>query len=105
MTNTESTVRPGAVSMQRQPDGTVNVRLADNIREETREDEHGAQTVFIYDEAVFTLEEGRRETESDILENFAAWWAYAGEPQEEAPTVEERLTIIEDALMELFGGE
>ena len=105
MTNTESTVRPGAVSMQRQPDDTVNVRLADNIREETREDEHGAQTVFIYDEAVFTLEEGRRETEADILENFAAWWAYAGEPQEEAPTVEERLTIIEDALMELFGGE
>lgn len=105
MKNTESTVRPGAVAMQRQPDGTVNVRLADNIREEIREDEHGEQAVFIYDEAVFTLEEGRRETEADILENFAAWWAFASEPQEAEPTVEERLTIIEDALMELFGGE
>ena len=98
-------MRPGAVTMQRQPDGTTNVRLADNIREETRADEQGEQAVFIYDEAVFTLEEGRRETEADILENFAAWWAFASEPQEEPPTVEERLTIIEDALMELFGGE
>lgn len=104
--DTESAARPSAVAMQRQPDGTVNVRLADNVREEIRENESGEQqTMFVYDEAVFTMDADRRETEADILENFAAWWAFACEPPEEPPTVEERLSIVEDVLMELMGGE
>lgn len=99
--NTESTTEPCAVLVERLPDGTARVCLRDNIREETRED----QTVYIYDEAVFTLDEGRKETADDIKANFAAWWAYGIAPEEPAPTMEERVSLIEETLLELFGGE
>lgn len=99
--NTESTTAPCAVLMEHLPDGTARVCLCDNIRQETREE----QPVYIYDEAVFLLDADRKETAADIEANFSAWWAYGIEPEEPAPTMEERVSLIEETLLELFGGE
>ena len=98
--NTESTVKPSAVLLERLGDGSANVRLADNIREEEREGEK----VIVYDEVVFTLEADRKETATDIEAEFAAWWAYGSAPEEAEPTTEERLEIVESVLMDLIGG-
>ena len=95
LTNTESTVRPAAVVMERFPDGTTNIRLADNIREEERE----GQTFYVYDEAVFALGADREETVEDIQANFDSWWEYGIQPEEPMPTIEERLELVEMMLM------
>ena len=87
------------------PDGRKVVRLADNIEKIVKEDEHGEQTVYQYDEVLFELDADRTETEVDILENFADWWTYGSEPEEALPTIEERLSLVEDVLMEILGGE
>lgn len=98
--NTESTIRPNAVLLERLGDGSANVRLADNIREKEREGEK----VIVYDEVVFTLTADRKETAADIEAEFAAWWAYGSAPEEAEPTTEERLEIVESVLMDLIGG-
>jgi len=97
LTNTESTVSPSAVLVERFPDGTANVRLADNVREEERE----GQTSYVYDEAVFTLGANREETAEDIRADFDSWWKYGIQPEEPMPTIEERLELVE---MMLIGG-
>lgn len=94
--NTESNLRPPVVVLNELEDGTKSVRLADNIREV--ETEEGA-TMYVYDEAVFTLEADRTETADDILEDFAAWWEYGIQPEEPLPTLEERVEMIEELLM------
>lgn len=94
--NTESNLRPPVVVLNELEDGTKSVRLADNIREVETED--GA-TMYVYDEAVFTLEADRTETADDILEDFATWWEYGIQPEEPLPTLEERVEMIEELLM------
>ena len=94
--NTESNLRPPVVVLNELEDGTKSVRLADNIREVETED--GA-TMYVYDEAVFTLEADRTETADDILEDFADWWEYGIQPEEPLPTLEERVEMIEELLM------
>ena len=94
--NTESNLRPPVVVLNEMEDGTKSVRLADNIREVETED--GA-TMYVYDEAVFTLEADRTETADDILEDFTAWWEYGIQPEEPLPTLEERVEMIEELLM------
>lgn len=81
--------------MERLPDGTANVRLAADIKEEDRE----GQTIYVYDEAVFTLGTDRTETAEEIQSNFDAWWAYGIQPEEPMPTIEERLELVEMMLM------
>ncbi len=87
------------------PDGRKCVRLADNVQEEVREDEHGEQTVFVYDEVLFELDADRTETAQDIEDHFSEWWIFGSEPEETLPTVEERLDAIEELMMEILGGE
>lgn len=81
--------------MERRPDGTANVRLADNIKEEDRD----GQTIYVYDEAVFALGADREETAEDIQTDFEAWWEYGIQPEEPMPTIEERLELVEMMLM------
>lgn len=81
--------------MERLPDGTANVRLAADIKEEDRE----GQKIYVYDEAVFTLEADRTETAEEIQSNFDAWWTYGIQPEEPMPTIEERLELVEMMLM------
>lgn len=92
---TESTVRPEKVKMERLGSGETVVRLANNAREEDRE----GQTIYVYDEAVFSLGADREETEEDILMDFEAWWEYGIQPEEPMPTIEERLELVEMMLM------
>lgn len=93
--NTESSVRPTAVLLDRLEDGTANVRMAVNIREEDRD----GQAIYVFDEAVFTLGNDRTETAEDIASEFDAWWVYGTQEDEAAPTLEERVELIEMMLM------
>ena len=95
LTNTESNIRPSAALVERLSDGTATVRLADHIRGEDRD----GQTVYTYDEVVFTLDAGREETEADIQSDFSTWWEYGSQPEEPMPTIEERLELVEMMLM------
>lgn len=92
--NTESNVRPSAVLLD-EAEGKKNVRLAGNIREEEREE----QAMFIYDEVVFELEADREETAEDIAEAFDEWWEYGSQEEEPLPTIEERISVIEEILL------
>lgn len=95
LTSTESSIRPSAVTLERLPDGTANVRMANNIAEEDRD----GQTVYVYDEAVFALGTDREETAEDIQADFESWWEYGIQPEEPIPTIEERLELVEMILM------
>ena len=95
LTNTESNIRPSAVIVERSPDGVANVRMANNIREEERDGER----LYVYDEAVFTLEADRTETAEDIEADFSEWWEFGILPDEPLPTLEERVALIEDILI------
>ena len=77
------------------PDGEKFVRLADHIREEKRD----GQDVFVYDEVQFTLEAEREETAEDIEADFDGWWEYGSQEETAAPTLEERISAIEDFLL------
>lgn len=93
--DTESTVRPSVVLMDEREDGSKAVRMAGNIRKEKRED----QQIFIYDEVTFDLEPGRNETIKDIIDEFDSWWEFGSQDEEPLPSLEERVTLIEEILM------
>ena len=97
--DTKSNVQPSAVLLDKNADGTKTVRLAGNIVE-TQVD---GETVYTYDEALFTLEEGRAETAEDIEAEFEDWWDYGTQPEEPLPTLEERVAMLEDFI--ISGGE
>jgi hypothetical protein len=71
------------------------VRLADNIRQE----EEDGQTVYTYDEVLFTMDPDRTETAEDIAEDFDAWWEFGSQPEEPEPTLEDRVSAIEEFLI------
>ena len=93
--SSQSTQPPAEVKVEQCPDRTI-VWLTDNVQEIQTED----QTVYQYDEVQFDLPEDREETEETIAENFDEWWLYGQEDHTE-PTLEERVSIIEDILMEM----
>ena len=97
--DTKSTVRPSAVLMDEKEDGSKIVRIAGAVTES----EEDGQTVYTYDEVLFTLEAGRTETIQDIEANLADWWGYGSQPEEPLPTLEERVAAIEDYI--IGGGE
>lgn len=90
----ESTARPVRVKMEVCPDRTI-VWMTDNVEETTVED----QTVYLYDELRFDLPEGREETAASIEANFEDWWLYGCEDHTE-PTLEERVSLLEEIIME-----
>ena len=81
--------------MEQCPDRTI-VRLADNIEEIQIED----QTIYQYEEVTFNLPDDRQETTQSIAENFDEWWLY-GQEEHEEPTLEQRVSLLEDILMEM----
>ena len=97
--DTKSTVRPSAVLLDENEDGSKTVRIAGEVTEE----EIDGQTVYTYDEVLFTLEAGRTETASDIEADLEDWWEYGSQPEEPLPTLEERVAAIEDFI--ISGGE
>lgn len=105
-THVQANNQPERVQMEFAGGVTV-VRLAGNIHTETEEYEDGtAQDFYVYDEAVFNLPNDRAETAESIAENFDAWWAYASQPDQPEMTLEERVAMLEDMVLELMiGGE
>lgn len=97
LTNSESSVRPSRVALDRR-DGKTTVRLTGDVREVERED----GTVYVYDEVFFTLGSDREDTLEDIEAAFDGWWEYGSQPDEPAPTLEDRVEMLEELL---FGGE
>lgn len=91
---TQSTAEPEKVAFEVCPDKTL-VWLTDNVEEVQQEE----QTIYEYDELVFALPEDRHETAETIEEAFDAWWLYGCEDHSE-PTLEERVTILEEIIME-----
>lgn len=92
----ESSSYPDKVVVENCPDKII-VRLADNITEKTVE--KGKQTVYEYDEVGFVLPDGRVETVESITESFEDWWLYGCEDHT-PPTLEERVSVLEDIIME-----
>lgn len=84
--------------LERLPDGSANVRLADNITTVT--DEEG--TRFQYDEATFRLDSDRVETVEDIERDFTDWWEYGVQPEEAPATLEQRVSDLEDVILALL---
>ena len=108
--NATSATKPDSVRLEHLPDGRVRTLLAQNIRKITTEYEEGeTETAYIYDEAVFFVPAGQSATKTSIKANFDAWWEYASQPEEEAPTLDDRVSANEEAIaaiMEmLIGGE
>lgn len=85
--------------MDDQEDGSKIVRIAGEVTES----EEDGQTVYTYDEVLFTLEPGRTETAEDIEADLQDWWEYGSQPEEPLPTLEERVAAIEDYI--IGGGE
>lgn len=97
--DTTSTVRPSVVLMDENEDGSKTVRIAGEVHEEQVE----GQTVYTYDEVLFTLEPGRIETVEDIEADLADWFEFGSQPEEPLPTLEERVAALEDFI--ISGGE
>lgn len=92
--DSRSDALPVNVTIDRRDD-KVRVRLTDNVRSETVDD----QNVFVFDEVVFDMPADRTDTDEEIHEDFAAWWAYGSQDEEAPLTLEERVEMIEEILM------
>lgn len=97
--DTRSSEMPCAVAVDEMEDGRRIVRICGEVSE-IQED---GQTIYQYDEVVFELEAGRTETVADIEENLYDWWEYGSQEEEAAPTLEERVAMLEDYI--IAGGE
>lgn len=77
------------------------MRLADHITEVSREyEDDSAQTVYVYDEVVFTLPYDRAEETAESIEaEFEGWWIFGENDGEEELTLEERVAILEEVLL------
>lgn len=93
--DTRSSELPCAVAMDEKDDGGKIVRITGEVSEIQEE----GQTIYQYDEVVFELEPGRTETVADIEAELADWWEYGCLEEEPAPTLEERVAMIEDYLI------
>ena len=101
--NASADLEPSRVSLLRLPDKTV-VKLADNIQRVVDEDEGSLTIKYVYDEVTFDLPEDRKgETVESIEENFSDWWFYGSEDHSD-PTIEERVTNIEEILVAILEG-
>lgn len=107
--------QPPAVVFERLPDGDAVVRLYDNIKDAAdvaqpgeTDPEQEPGSAYLADEVMFMLPAARaaEETQESIAADFSGWWKYgeAWEGQEKAPTVEERLTVMEDFMVAIMEG-
>ena len=95
----ESNVRPSEVVVENLPEGLQRVIISQDIKEVEKEDGN----VFQYDVAEFYMPDGEVATVESIEENLEAWWQYA-EEEHEYPTIEDRVSILEDVVAWLLEG-
>lgn len=107
--------QPPAVVFERLPDREAVVRLYDNIKAATDvaqpgEMEPGEEpgSAYTADEVMFMLPAARaaEESQESIAADFSGWWKYgeAWDGQEQAPTIEERLAVMEDFMVAMMEG-
>jgi len=97
--NVTSATRPDSVRLEHLPEGMARALLAQNIRKVTTEYEEGeTEIAYVYDEAIFFVPDGQAATKTAIEANFESWWTYASQPEEEAPTIEDRVSANEEAI-------
>ena len=92
--NVQSNTRPNSVIIENLPDGRQRVVIAKNISEVTEED---GNKMYQYDSADFYMPDEVTATEQMIEEGFDEWWSYASE-EHECPTIEDRISILEDVV-------
>ena len=95
----QSSCDPARVVIENLPEGRCVIRLTDHVTERTEEE----STVYEYDEVVFDLPEDRSETVASINDAFAAWWEY-GQQEQEAITLEQRVSDLEELVLVLMEG-
>ena len=110
--NAQSGEKPAKVVLTKLPDGTVMVALHDNIKKVTVESEIFSDgekitsTGYTYDEVMFPLPYDRaaEETVNTITAAFASWWTYGVDytGEDSAPTLEQRVSDLENSLMEFL---
>ena len=86
--NVQSNTSPASVTIEALPDGRQRVIL-------TR------QKLFRYEEAIFYMPDDRQAIIEEIERDKEAWWEYAAEEHTQ-PTLDERLTVLEDAIAALM---
>lgn len=107
--------QPPAVVFERLPDGDAVVRLYDNIKDAAdvaqpgeTDPEQEPGSAYLADEVMFMLPAARaaEETKESIAADFSGWWKYgeAWDGREKAPTVEERLAVMEDFMVAIMEG-
>lgn len=107
----EFSEKPQVVQICRLPEGGTDVWLRQNVshvqlpQEGTEENQAGGEK-WTADEAYMRTQEAV--TAEEIQADFAAWWeaAAAAGQEEEKPSIEDRVTAVEAAMVEiLMGGE
>lgn len=93
--NVYGNTKPESMTTEKLPDTRIRVVLTRDV-EEAEED---GQRLWRYSEAEFFLPEGRTAEEVEV--DPASWWEYASEDHEE-PSIDERVSILEDALAALL---
>ena len=97
--NAEQLTEPEKVRLEKLPESTL-VRLRDNVRLEEKEDSEEIVQTYHFDEVVFELPEGSGiSTAEEVEENFADWWTYGSQPEEETPSLEERISLLEEVIL------
>ena len=95
----QSNLRPELVKLENLPDGQQRVIISENISEIEQED----GILYQYDVYEFSMPNGETATVESITENLEAWKRYADEDHED-PTIEDRVSILEDVVALLMEG-
>ena len=96
--NTKAASRPASVVIENLQ-GKKRVILADNIKMVEDPKDNG----FVYDEVIFFKPAERTDTLAEIEAHFSDWWVY-GETDPEPITLEDRVSDLEQLLLELMEG-
>lgn len=96
--NTMSGSKPSKVVFESLPTGK-RVLLSSNIR--AMVDDDGCN-LYAYDEVIFHMPHDRNETVKSVEDNFDAWWEFGQQENDLLPTLEQRVTDLEDLVLSLF---
>lgn len=94
---------PEAVTYMTLPDkpGVADVWLAKNIHDETMDNEGVDETVYVWDETYARMKKTKTEVEANFEEYFLDPPEWTEPEPYTPPTIEERVQMNEDAIIEL----
>lgn len=100
-TNVITGAMPEPVVVEELPDGGRRLVMSKDFTPFESEDGSG----YVGNQADCLLPAGREETAKEIAAESDAWWEYAAgyDPAKTAPSLEERVADIEEAVLALLG--